>query len=77
MIFKAYTLLLEGHRMVGKVLGIVTAGVFVGAAAVEISGYLRRRLTGKGRAQEPQPAAVDPGVERTKGHDETAPRAEG
>lgn len=77
MIFEVYRVLLEGHRMLGKVLGIVTAGVFVGAAAVEISGYLSRRRTGKGRGQEPKPAAVDPSVERTKGHDENAPRTEG
>ena len=62
--------------MLFKVLGIITAGVFVGAAVIEISGYLARHRTGKGHGQKTPPAAVDPGVEAAKGHNKTAPQNE-
>ena len=29
--------------MLGKLLGLVTAGVFVGAAIVEIAGFMKRK----------------------------------
>jgi len=61
--------------MLFKLLGIITAGVFVGAAVLEISGYLARYRTGK-RHEKTPPAAVDPGVEAAKGHNKTAPQNE-
>ncbi len=48
--------------MLGKLLGLVTAGIFVGAAAVEVLGYFTRHRAGK----EPlPPQATDEGIEGT------------
>lgn len=60
--------------MLGKVLGMVTAGVFIGAAAVEISGYLARDRAGK-RPLPPQATDQDAGAAKT--HGQAAPRVEG
>ncbi len=57
--------------MLGKVLGLVTAGVFVGAVAAEVSGILGRDRVGK----EPcSPDAMDQDVEAPEEHDQTAPQ---
>jgi hypothetical protein len=60
--------------MLGKVLGMVTAGVFVGAAAIEISGHLARDRAGK---KPLPPEATHQDVEAAKEHGQTAPQAEG
>lgn len=60
--------------MLGKVLGLATAGVFIGAAVMEILGSMTRRRAGK----EPfLPPATNEDLEGDKGHDQTAPQAEG
>lgn len=67
-------LTVKGQSMLGKVLGLVTAGVFVGAAAVEILGCLARSRAGK----EPlPPQATDEDLEGAEEHGQTAPQAEG
>jgi hypothetical protein len=64
----------KGQRMLGKVLGLATAGVFIGAAVVEICGCVVRGPAGK----EPSlPQATNEDFEGDKGHDQTAPQAEG
>jgi len=60
--------------MLGKVLGLVTAGVFVGAAAVELSGLLARRRPDK---ETLPPQATDKDAENAKEHGQTASKAEG
>jgi uncharacterized membrane protein len=62
--------------IVGKVLGIVIAGVFIGAAVMEISGYLARLRTGEKHGRKIPPAVVDPGDEATEKQDKNAPRTE-
>ncbi len=37
MIVKVFKYVIKGHAMLGKALGIVTAGIFMGAAVVEIT----------------------------------------
>ena len=59
--------------MLGKLLGLVTAGAFVGAAAVEVLGYLTRHRAGK----EPlPPQATDDGIEDSETQSNPAPQAE-
>jgi len=49
--------------MLGKLLGLVTAGIFVGAAVIEVLGY----LTGHHDAREPLPPhSTDEGIEGNK-----------
>jgi hypothetical protein len=60
--------------MLGKVLGLVTAAVFVGAAVVEISGYLARD---RARKNPLPPEARDQEIDASQEHDQTAPQAEG
>ncbi|MCP4678535.1 MAG: hypothetical protein GY854_24100 [Deltaproteobacteria bacterium] len=35
--------ILKGHAMLGKMMGIVTAGIFVGAAIVEVTEVWERK----------------------------------
>ena len=60
--------------MLGKLLGMLTAAVFIGAAAVEISGYLTRDRTAK---KPLPPEATDQDIEAAKEQDHPAPRADG
>ncbi|MFC1596778.1 hypothetical protein ACFL5Q_02420 [Planctomycetota bacterium] len=60
--------------MLGKVLGLVTAGVFTGAAALELSGLLSRRRPDK---ETPERQATDKDAEDAKVDDETASEAQG
>lgn len=69
MILKVYRTITKGYGMLGKVLGVVSAGVFVGAAVVEISGYMARRRVGEKDDRKPPPEAVDHDVEENKEHD--------
>jgi hypothetical protein len=62
--------------MLSKVLGIVMAGVFIGAAAVEILGYRARLLAGKIHGRNTPPTAADPETDATELQDENAPRSE-
>ena len=73
MVRKIYRMIAKVNAMLGKVLGIITAGVFFGAAAVEISGYLARDHSDKEQEGQPAPEAVDPDVSETKEHDKTSP----
>ncbi len=69
MILKVYKTITKGYGMLGKVLGIVTAGVFVGAAVVEISGYMARRRADEKDDRKPPPEAVDHDEKKNKEHD--------
>ncbi len=65
--------------MLGKVLGLVVAGVFIGAAVVEFSGLLSRRRSGK-EVFPPQATdkdTEDADTEDAKEHSQTAFQAEG
>jgi hypothetical protein len=59
--------------MLGKLLGLVTAGVFVGAAVVEVLGYLTRRRTAGCRSR----GARETGAPKAPQQKQTAARAEG
>lgn len=66
--------IVKGQGMLGKVLGLVTAGAFVGAAVVEILGCFARSRAGK----KPLPTqATDEDLAGAQEHDQTAPPAEG
>ncbi len=50
--------------MLGKVLGLVTAGVFVGAAAMELLGFFTRdRADGKTDGEPVPPSTTDDDAE--------------
>ena len=60
--------------MLGKVLGVTAAGVFVGAAVFEVL----RSLDGDRAGKDPLPLpATDRDAEAAKEHEQTAPCPEG
>ncbi len=55
--------------VLGKVLGIITAGVFIGAAAFEISRHIARKRDNEEHDRK-YSAPIVPDVEATIGHEE-------
>ena len=59
--------------MLGKLLGLVTAGVFVGAVAIEVLGYMVRHPAAENRSPRGQRTRAAEAPRRNQ----AAPQAEG
>ena len=59
LIVQTYQVVAIGYRILGRIMSVVTVGIFVGAAVAELMA--RRRIEKKGGASGPR---LDPGADR-------------
>lgn len=60
--------------MLSKILGFAIAGVFIGAVAAELSGYLPRLRNGKKHDKKTPPEVAETEIDAAKKQDENEPK---
>lgn len=62
--------------MLSKILGFAIAGVFIGAAAAELSGYWTRLRKGKNHDRKVPPAITESEIQAAEKKDENEPKTQ-